>query len=112
MVLPQLFAITKPGTHKATLMKKTHPQKHAIAKARVGFLSAMFCRYSSIFISGIDITEDDLATEIEAELSALAGIPQPKSAPSPEPPQPPNSPAPVRSVVPFLQPPRDLPRAA
>ncbi len=93
-------------------MKKNHPQKHAIAKARISFLSAMFCRYSSISISGIDITEDDLATEIEAELSAVAGIPQPKCAPSPEPPQPPKSPAPMRAVVPFHQIPTDVRRAA
>jgi hypothetical protein len=93
-------------------MNKTHPQKHAIAKARISFLSAMFCRYSSISISGIEITEDDLATEIEAELSAIAGIPQPKSAPIPEPPQPPNSPAPMHVMVPFFQPRQDIHDAA
>jgi len=93
-------------------MKQTHPKKHVIAKARISFLSAMFCRYSSISLACIDITEDDLATEIEAELSAVAGIPQPKSAPSPEPPKPPKSPAPMRAVVPFLQSPRNIALAA
>jgi hypothetical protein len=93
-------------------MKENHPQKHAIAKARIGFLSAMFCRFSSISISGIDVTEDDLATEIGAELRAIGGMPRPKSAPSPEPPQPPKSPAPMRAVVPFIQPPQDVHNAA
>ncbi|NBV85937.1 MAG: hypothetical protein EBS01_06685 [Verrucomicrobia bacterium] len=93
-------------------MKINHPQNQAVAKARINFLSAMFRRYSAISSSGIDVTEDDLATEIEAEVIAIAGSPKPESAFHPEPPQPPNSPAPIGAVAPFLRSPEDIPNAA
>jgi hypothetical protein len=91
-------------------MKINHPQNHAVAKARINFLSAMFRRYSAS--SGFDVTEDDLATEIEAELIAIAGSPQAKGAFHPKPPQPPNSPAPISAIAPFLRSPQDISNAA
>lgn len=93
-------------------MKNTKTNQEAIQRAGEEFIARMRSRYSRIEALGRDVTEDDLATELEAEILAELEAFGPGRGPSSEPPQPSPTPTAPGVIIPFPQGPSDLPISA
>jgi len=91
-------------------MKNTNQK--AVQKAGASYLAKMFNHFATIEALGLGITEDDLATDLEAKLLAELEANVPGQAPRSEPPYPPNPPSASGVILPFPQVPSELPLSA
>jgi hypothetical protein len=72
----------------------------------------MWSKYFRMGSLGQNVTEDDLATHLEAEILACSGAAHAGRGPNSEPPHPTQTDAPTGAVLPFPQGPADLPLSA
>lgn len=91
-------------------MKTTTKEQDAIQQAGKAFIAKMMHKYNRMSFLCQEVTEDDLATEMEAEILARSGVFDWGCGPSSEPPQP--TPTASGVVLPFPQAPSELPLSA
>ena len=91
-------------------MKNTKTKQEAVQKAGRDFITKMMNRYARMEALSQEVTEDDLATELEAEILAELDSLDSGRGPSSEPPQP--TPTASGVILPFPQNPSDLPLSA
>ena len=93
-------------------MKETETNQQAVQKAGKDFIARMLSKYSRMESLGLDVTEDDLATHMEAEILAGCAAGHTGRGPHSDPPHPAQTNLPSGAVLPFPRHPTVLPMSA